>query len=62
MNQSDYRKSRRESAKNKNYSSHDVPYEFFEKMPQHLSEAPMLIDNGIKVSVVSSYCKTDNKL
>ena len=61
MNQSDYRKSRRESAKNKNYSSHAVPYEFFEKMPQYLSEAPMLIDNGIKVSVVSSYGMKDAK-
>ena len=61
MNQSDYRKSRRESAKNKNYSSHAVPYEFFEKMSQYLSEAPMLIDNGTKVSIVSDYAMKDTK-
>ncbi len=61
MNQSDYRKSRRQSAKNKNYSSHAVPYEFFEKMPQHLSEASLLIDNGEKVSIITSYEMDDTR-
>lgn len=61
MNQSDYRKSRRTSANNKHYSSHAVPYEFFENMPQHLSDAPLLIDNGEKVSIVTSYGMNDTK-
>ena len=55
MNQSDYRKSRRKTGNNKNYSSHAVPLTFFEKMPQYLADAPMLIDNGAKVSVVTSF-------
>jgi hypothetical protein len=61
MNQGDYRKSRRKSGNNKHYSSHAVPYNFFEKMPQHLSDAPMLIDNGAKVTVVTSYGMKDTK-
>ncbi len=61
INQSDYRKSRRASAKNKNYSSHDVPYDFFENMPQHMADAPMLIDNGQKVSVITQYGMKDTK-
>ena len=61
MNQSDYRKSRRASAKNKNYSSHDVPYDFFENMPNYLADAPLLIDNGTKVSVITSYEMPDTK-
>ena len=61
MNQGDYRKSRRESAKNENYSSHAVPYDFFEKMPEHLADAPMLIDNGKKVTVITSYEMKDTK-
>lgn len=61
MNQSDYRKSRRESAKNKNYSSHAVPYDFFASMPQYISDSPLLIDNGAKVSVVTSYGMKDTR-
>ncbi len=61
MNQSDYRKSRRDTAKNKNYSSHSVPYEFFKNMPQHLADAPMVIDNGNKVSIITSYEMQDTK-
>ena len=61
MNQGDYRKSRRSEGNNKNYSSHSVPYAFFEKMPQHLASAPMLIDNGTKVTVVTPYEMLDTK-
>lgn len=61
MNQGDYRKSRRASAKNKNYSSHAVPYDFFENMPQYLADAPLFIDNGIKVTAVTSYEMLDTK-
>ena len=61
MNQSDYRKSRRKAGNNKHYSSHAVPYDFFKKMPQYLSDAPMLIDNGTKVTVVTSYGMKDTK-
>ena len=61
MNQSDYRKSRRVSANNKHYSSHAVPYEFFEKMPKYLSDASLLIDNGEKASIVTSYGMNDTR-
>ena len=61
MNQSDYRKSRREAGNNKHYSSHAVPYEFFENLPKHLSKAPMFIDNGGKVSVITDYGMKDTK-
>ena len=61
MNQGDYRKSRRAAAKNKNYSSHAVPYDFFANMPEHLAQAPMLIDNGKKVTVITSYPMKDTK-
>ena len=61
MNQSDYRKSRRETAKNSKYSSHAVPYDFFENLPDHLNNAPMLVDNGDKVTVITSYATKDTK-
>ena len=61
MNQSDYRKSRRKSAKNTKYSSHGVPYDFFENMPEYMAESPILIDNGVKISVVTSYGMKDTK-
>ena len=61
MNQSDYRKSRREAGNNKHYSSHAVPYDFFENLPKHLSDAPMFIDNGEKVSVITDYGMKDTK-
>ena len=59
MNQGDYRKARRISAKNSHYSSHAVPYDFFESMPYYLSDAAILIDNGIKVTIISSYPMKD---
>ena len=59
MNQSDYRKSRRDSANNKNYSSHSVPFDFFDNLPKHINESPMLIDNGEKLSVITSYGMND---
>ena len=61
MNQSDYKKSRRVSGNNKHYSSHAVPYEFFESMPQYMADAPMLIDNGNKTTVITSYGMKDTK-
>ena len=61
MNQSDYRKSRRSTAKNESRSSHGVSYSFFEEMPQNLSLAPMFIDNGTKVSIVTPYKMDDTK-
>ncbi len=61
MNQSDYRKSRREIAENKHYSSHSVPYAFFEKMPQYFYDVAMLIDNGNKISIITEYQKADTK-
>ncbi len=61
MNQSDYRKSRRKAGNNKRYSSHNVPYAFFEKMPQLMADAPMFIDNGAKVTVITSYAMQDTR-
>ena len=61
MNQGDYRKARRESAKNENRSSHDVPYAFFKDMPRHLSETPLLIDNGKKITMITDYAMVDTK-
>ncbi len=61
MNQSDYRKSRRAFGNNKNYSSHAVPYEFFENMPQYFADAPLLIDKGNKVSIITLYPMNDTK-
>ena len=48
MNQSDYRKSRRKSSKNPNYSKHGIKLKFFQQMPQKINEAVMFIDNGKK--------------
>ncbi len=61
MNQSDYRKSRREHTKNKKYSNHNVPFEFFKNMPEYLNSAPIIIDNGMKLSVITSYPMKDTK-
>lgn len=61
MNQGDYRKSRRSVAKNNNYSSHSVPFAFFQKMPAYLNESPILIDNGEKVTILTSYKMQDTK-
>lgn len=59
MNQADYRKSRREKGNNPHYSSHGVSVEFFENMPAYLSDAAMFIDNGEKVTVITSYPMKD---
>ena len=61
MNQSDYRKSRREAAKNKNYSRHGIPVGFFEIMPDKIDSAPILIDNGEKITVITDYPMDDTK-
>lgn len=59
MNQSDYRKSRRKSAPNKNYSKHAVKKMFFEQLPKKLNEAVMFIDNGKKVTIVTDSLMID---
>lgn len=61
MNQGDYRKSRRQTAHNKNYSSHAVEYAFFEKMPGYLADAPMFICKGDKITIITDYPATDTK-
>ena len=61
MNQKDYRKSRRASAKNKHYSSHSVPLQFFKVLPQKLNSAIMFIDNGTKVTVITDFEMLDTK-
>lgn len=61
MNQGDYRKSRRHSAKNKKYSAHSVPFAFFQKMPAYLNESPLLIDNGKKVTILTLFKMQDTK-
>lgn len=61
MNQSDYRKSRRESGNNKHYSSHGVSFDFFEKMPDKIDSAPILIDNGEKITVITDYPMNDKQ-
>lgn len=61
MNQKDYRKSRRDSAKNKHYSSHSVPLKFFKILPQKLNSVAMLIDNGIKITAITDFEMKDTK-
>ena len=61
MNQSDFRKSRRESSKNKNYSKHGIKIKFFKQLPQKLNEAVMFIDNGEKITVVTDSLMSDSK-
>ncbi len=61
MNQSDYRKARREKKENKKHSAHAVSYDFFENIQTHFSEAPMIIDNGGKVTIITSYEMKDAK-
>lgn len=61
MNQKDYRKSRRDSAKNKHYSSHSVPLKFFKVLPQKLNSVVMLIDNGIKITAITDFEMKDTK-
>ena len=59
MNQSDYRKARRESGNNKHYSSHSVPFSFFKVMPEKINNTAMMIDNGKKVTLVTDYSMKD---
>lgn len=61
MNQKDYRKSRRDSAKNKHYSSHGVPLKFFNVLPQKLNSVAMLIDNEIKITAITDFEMKDTK-
>lgn len=61
MNQADYRKSKRTEAKNKNYSRHGVPQEFFDKLPEVLNEATMFVDNNIKMTVITDFEMNDTK-
>lgn len=61
MNQKDYRKSKRDSAKNKYYSSHGVTLKFFRVMPQKLNSVGMLIDNGVKVTAITDFEMKDTK-
>jgi len=61
MNQSDYRKSRRTTTKNKNYSKHGVKRKFFEQLPQKINDAIMFIDNGEKVTVITDSLMLDSK-
>ncbi len=59
MNQGDYRKSRRDKGNNPNNSAHSVSYGFFENLPTHLENAPMLIDNGDKVTIITDFQQAD---
>ena len=59
MNQADYRKSRRKSTPNKNYSKHGVKRKVFEQLPQKLNEAVIFIDNGKKVTLVTDSLMVD---
>ncbi len=61
MNQSDYRKSRRKSSKNANYSKHGIKLKFFQQMPQKINEAVMFIDNGKKITIITNSLMLDTK-
>lgn len=61
MDQGDYRKSRRNAGNNKHYSAHNVPKTFFDDMQKYLSEAPLVIENGDKASIITSFPMTDTK-
>lgn len=61
MNQSDYRKSRRSAGNNKSNSAHNVPKDFFDDMPKYLADASMIIDNGDRATIVTSYPMTDTR-
>ena len=61
MNQSDYRKSRRKTAKNKNYSKHGIPLKFFKDIQNHLNNSVMFIDNGDKATVITDSLMLDTK-
>ena len=59
MNQSDIRKSYEVTAKNKNYSRHGVPKEFFEQMPMRMNNAVMFIKNKNGTTVITDYLMND---
>ena len=59
MNQKDYRKSRRDSAKNKNYSKHGVPKDFFESLPKRINDIALAFDNGGKITLITDYPMLD---
>lgn len=61
MNQSDYRKSRRAAGNNKSNSAHNVPKDFFDDMPKYLADASMIIDNGDRATIVTSYPMADTR-
>lgn len=61
MKQADYRKSRRKKGNNQHYSSHDVPVEFFYDLPEKFNSAPLVIDNGDKITIVTNYPMKDTK-
>lgn len=61
MNQGDLRKSNEKTAKNKKYSRHGVPRNFFKNMPKHLNEAVVFIENENGVTVVTDYFMLDEK-
>ncbi len=61
MNQSDFRKSRRDSGNNQHYSSHGIPIDFFEKLPTKINSAPLVIDNGNKATIITDYQMNDKK-
>ena len=61
MSQKDYRKSRRTEGNNAHYSAHNVPYSFFEVLPQKLAEAPLVVDNGNKMTVITDEAMDDTK-
>ena len=59
MNQSDIRKSHEATAKNKNYSRHGVPKEFFEQLPSKINNAVMFIVNKNGTTVITDYQMND---
>lgn len=61
MKQADYRKSRRKKGNNEHYSSHDVPVEFFYDLPEKFNSAPLAIDNGDKITIVTNFPMKDKK-
>lgn len=61
INQSDYRKSRRESGKMHTTLLILCHTLSLKNMPQNLADAPMVIDNGKKATVITPYAMKDTK-
>ena len=59
IKQADYRKSRREKGKNVHYSSHNVPKDFFVQVQQRIESAPLAVDNGEKLTLITDYPQKD---